>query len=112
MSNNKYIEDLDKHFTSFEKYINNNGKIAIWGASSGGDACYRYLSEKGYSSSIAFFIDKDIKKQGKLLHGIPIKQPDILNENRSIAIVLATIFMEKYSNSVKKEHILIKHFMF
>lgn len=88
----KYNDELNAHYESFKKHILNNGKIAIWGASGGGDSCYKYLVENGYIRNVEFFIDVDKKKHGKTFHGLSVNLPDVLDGFKDIAILVATSY--------------------
>ncbi|MFR1908483.1 MAG: hypothetical protein ACLS28_23325 [Clostridium neonatale] len=64
----------------------NNKKVVIFGANGPAIMICGYLRIKGLE--VNFIIDNDKAKEGSLLEGVVIKNPDVLNELSSRDVII------------------------
>jgi SAM-dependent methyltransferase len=77
-----------------------NREIALWGA---GQYCYGLLSHTKLSErNIKFIVDKDSKKQGKIILGREIMNPQILQSFLGTIVVCSTTAKEYIISDIKK----------
>lgn len=80
----------------------NNKKVVIFGANGPAIMICGYLRIKGLE--VNFIIDNDKAKEGSLLEGVVIKNPDVLNElsSRDVIILCASKYAENMENQVSR----------
>jgi len=71
-------EFMDLTWEGFRNFLSKR-KLAIWGASKGGRKVLKLLKELKIKPS--YFIDSDLKKQGRDINGIKILSPTKLEKD-------------------------------
>lgn len=97
-STNKHKSDFQFIIDYFEKF--HDKTFIVWGA---GQLAYMMIKHGQHleKSKIAFFVDKDKKKQGKRLCDIVIKHPDFIKQvDYPIIIASSKFYNEIYSELI------------
>ena len=84
----------------FEKVLGE--RFVLYGASSGGVSCYKYLQQKGISDQVECFVDSDRSKHGKSLCGKEIRSIDFLKDNPSFIVIVSSVFFSSVYESICK----------
>jgi glycosyltransferase involved in cell wall biosynthesis len=71
-------------------FLNGKKRVAIFGASLGGRSWKAWFNNHIPYLDICFFLDNDLKKQGKIIDGILVKPPEALSSNEIDAILVAS----------------------
>jgi hypothetical protein len=97
---------MEMHTTINDDFFKlRNEHFALYGASSGGEDCYKYLKGLGLEGQIACFIDKDITKQGSFLYGKNIYGLDYLAKNSELVIIITSMYIASILKDIHSAHI-------
>ena len=82
-----------------EDLVSSQEEIVVWGA---GSFAQRMLQSSPLSKcNITAFIDNDSNKQGKMLHGVPIRSSDVLNETNAAILICSALHSNEIANEIK-----------
>ena len=97
----EYIKLSEKRdeWPLLEDLVSSQEEIIVWGA---GSFAHRMLQSSPLSKcNITAFIDNDSNKQGKMLHGVPIRSSDILKETNAAILVCSALHSNEIANEIK-----------
>jgi len=95
-------EFMDLTWEGFRNFLSKR-KLAIWGASKGGRKVLKLLKELKIKPS--YFIDSDLKKQGRDINGIKILSPTKLEKDTQILVLIGTCFKSEIIPFLEKRKI-------
>ncbi len=94
-----------KKLTNLDQFkVDNNEKMAIYGAASTGEFCLRILESKGIR--VDNFVDDDVRKSGTTFHNIDVVLPEGFFEDkmRNYCVFIGSIFFYSIYERIRKDY--------
>lgn len=92
-----------------KQVIAENNEYVIWGAGRLGKTAYEYY--KDYIS-ISFYVDRDVRKVGKTLNGLPVFLPDALYGQKKKVIIAMKNHYEEVIDCLRKQFCIRDYVVF
>jgi FkbM family methyltransferase len=83
-----------------------NVRIILYGAGSGGQNCFKYLQNIGLSERVVCFVDSNSQKQGKMFCGKEIRSLQYILENPNMTVIISAMYYTSVLNILKSVNII------